>query len=285
MKKTTSLLLAVTLLLLLIAGCKSRESKNQPDENTLTSSEQIEHNKALESSQINLVQLNLPKAGDTLFEIDTTNGTLYGVLYPEKAPLAVENFTTLAQEGFYNGSTFNSVVENFYVQSGAPSGKEDKSIFTDKKDNPIPFENEIDIDLWHFRGALAMMNEGISSPDSNTSKFFIVQAKTIANEWFEKMENIGFPTKVIDAYKENGGIPGYDTHYTVFGQVYSGLDVLDSIGETEVDDSYKPVEDIYINSIKISTYEEGQNLPMDITENQDLNSETAPEEELDGNIN
>lgn len=93
-----------------------------------------------------------------------------------------------------------------------------------------------------------------SGPDTNSSQFFIVQAKEVPQNLISQMENLtenGFPQSVIDNYKEVGGTPWLDFHHTVFGQLISGKDVLDNIASVKCTESDKPVQDVIINCIEI----------------------------------
>jgi cyclophilin family peptidyl-prolyl cis-trans isomerase len=112
-------------------------------------------------------------------------------LFPDKAPITVNNFVFLAREGYYDGTTFHRVLEDFMAQGGDPTG--------DGAGGPgYEFVNE-DSDLTFDRaGVVAMANHG---RDTNGSQFFIT---------FSPQEYL------------NGG-------YTIFGQVIEGMDVVDGI--------------------------------------------------------
>ena len=69
------------------------------------------------------------------------------------------------------------------------------------------------------------------------------------------MEEYGYPMKVINAYKEHGGYPQYTGAYTVFGQVYEGLDVVDALSEMKTTGDYKELADVVIEKIELSTYQ------------------------------
>ena len=68
------------------------------------------------------------------------------------------------------------------------------------------------------------------------------------------MEGYGYPLKVINAYKEHGGYPQYTGAYTVFGQVYEGLDVVDTLSEMKTTGNYKELSDVVIEKAEMSTY-------------------------------
>lgn len=203
-------------------------------------------------------QMELPKAGDKVAIMKTTAGDIYIRLFPDLVPKTVENFATHAENGYYDGIIFHRVIADFMIQGGDPTGTGmgGASIWGGK------FDDEFATELHNFYGALSMANSG---PNTNGSQFFIVQAseKSITDEakgWFEANK---FTVAEFDMYNQYGGTPWLDHGHTqsgdghaVFGQVYAGLDVLTSIATTKVDGSNKPLTEISIITVEITTYEE-----------------------------
>ena len=192
-------------------------------------------------------QLEEIKSGDTVAVLSTDFGDVEIKLFPEKAPKAVENFTTHAKNGYYNGLIFHRVIKDFMIQGGDPTGTGmgGESIWGKN------FEDEFSPELHNLRGALSMANAG---PSTNGSQFFIVQASDCPPVMIPQMEELSdkyFPEDIIEAYKSLGGTPWLDFKHTVFGQVTNGMDVVDSIAKTEVGMGDKPVKDVRINSIEI----------------------------------
>ena len=103
--------------------------------------------------------------------LETTQGMIELELYPDVAPLAVENFTTHVKNGYYNGIAFHRIIRNFMIQGGDPteSGRGGESIW--KKS----FKDEFKGKTFNKIGILAMANAG---PHTNGSQFFITTAKT-----------------------------------------------------------------------------------------------------------
>jgi peptidyl-prolyl cis-trans isomerase B (cyclophilin B) len=202
-------------------------------------------NAAIKPGDVSLIQFDDPQDDTLMATITTSAGDIVVALYPEKAPRAVENFVTHAENGYYNGLDFYKAIDGFLIQSGAPDGAEPESVFLDDKGEPVPFESEFSLDLWNFRGALTMVNEGADRPDTNTSEFFIVQADSVSGSTLDQMEEIGYPEKVLERYKDVGGVPGFDWHNTVFGMVTEGMDVVDGIAAGEAE------ETVIIESITI----------------------------------
>ena len=194
-------------------------------------------------------QLAKPVSGETVATMKTSMGDIRIRLFPEAAPKTVENFTTHAKNGYYDGLIFHRVINDFMIQGGDPTGTGcgGQSIWGST------FEDEFCTDLHNLRGALSMANAG---PGTNGSQFFIVQADEVSRDLVEQMEQLsdrGFPTETVENYKAVGGTPWLDYKHTVFGQVFEGMDVVDAIANVKTARGDKPVEDVVINTIVIET--------------------------------
>ncbi len=195
-------------------------------------------------------QLEKPAKGETIATMHTSMGDISLRLFGDKAPKAVENFITHAKEGYYDGLIFHRVIRDFMIQGGDPNGTGTggESIWGK------PFEDEFDIELRNYRGALSMANAG---PHTNGSQFFIVQAGSVPDGMLSQMEGLaeqGYPAEVTAQYREVGGTPWLDFRHTVFGQVFDGMDVVDAIAATPVGAQDKPATDVVIQSIDIADY-------------------------------
>jgi cyclophilin family peptidyl-prolyl cis-trans isomerase len=150
--------------------------------------------------------------------IKTNMGTIELELFPKEAPKAVENFTKLANKGYYNGVTFHRVIENFMIQGGDPTGtgRGGESIWGK------PFEDEFSPDLKFDKpGILAMANAG---PNTNGSQFFITLVPT----------------------------PWLNNHHTIFGKVIKGMDVVQAIGKVQTSKpNDKPVKDVIMEKVSV----------------------------------
>lgn len=175
--------------------------------------------------------------------IKTNMGDIKLALFKEQAPKAVDNFIGLSKEGKYDNVIFHRVINGFMIQGGDPTGTGmgGESIYGKS------FEDEFSNELFNIRGALSMANAG---PNTNGSQFFIVQAKNIPDEMFDQMKEAGYPEEIIEAYKE-GGTPWLDHRHTVFGQVISGMDVVDKIAAVETTFGDKPKDDVVIVGVEI----------------------------------
>lgn len=196
-------------------------------------------------------QIDRPVSGETYAVIKTNMGEISVRLFPNEAPKTVENFVKHSNDGYYNGIIFHRVIENFMIQGGDPTG-------TGRGGESIwgrGFEDEIHPDLHNLRGALSMANTGM--PFSNGSQFFIVQAKEVSDDLISQMKQIPemFSEQVIENYSNMGGTPWLDGKHTVFGQVFEGMDVVDTIAGVKVDMLDKPYDDVVIETIEIKTAE------------------------------
>ncbi|CAM2838352.1 peptidylprolyl isomerase [Dolosigranulum pigrum] len=191
-------------------------------------------------------QLHLEKQTGTTTTIKTNKGDITLQLFDKLAPKTVKNFVELAQDGYYDGVIFHRVIPNFMIQGGDPTGtgRGGKSIYGEQ------FEDEFSDQLFNLRGALSMANAG---PNTNGSQFFIVTMDEVPAQMVGQLEAAGFPAEIIDAYKERGGTPWLDNKHTVFGHLIAGEDVAQAIQNVERDAADKPLEDVTIETIDIST--------------------------------
>jgi cyclophilin family peptidyl-prolyl cis-trans isomerase len=146
--------------------------------------------------------------------LQTNHGAIELELFPEDAPKTVENFTTLARDGFYDGVIFHRVIPDFMIQGGDPTGTGSGGPGYTFEDEPNQHRVE--------RGALAMANAG---PNTNGSQFFIVTADAC---------------------------PWLDGKHTVFGRVTNGMDVVDAISAVETDASDRPLEELMIQRVELA---------------------------------
>ena len=181
-------------------------------------------------------QLDKPSAGDTVAIMHTSMGDISIRLFPEAAPKAVENFTTHAKNGYYNGLTFHRVMEDFMIQGGDPKGDGTggESIWGSA------FVDEFDQKLINLRGSLAMANSGVNT---NGSQFFINQAGPSATALqlklnYEKM--LADYQNYYDQYADTYG----DSFKEIYPDVFSFI--VDN-GDTPIDPSLVPdaVWDLY----------------------------------------
>jgi cyclophilin family peptidyl-prolyl cis-trans isomerase len=184
-------------------------------------------------------------------------GDMKAVLYAE-TPLHSENFIGLVKKGFYNGQLFHRVINHFMIQAGDPTTKKTN----EKAGQGISYVNytipaEFNPALFHRKGviAAARMDDKVNPQRASSgSQFYIVQGRTFSDQELDQMENkqvhIKFTEEQRKIYKSIGGAPHLDYSYTVFGEVISGIEVIDKIASVPVDKNNRPIKDIRLN-IKI----------------------------------
>lgn len=249
-------LLALSLLSLsLLTACATK----MPSQLTTSSSEQTlsssELQAALEERLALLNQADFPQLSkdiapnEAAVKLKTNKGDITIKLFPEHAPLTVENFLTHAKAGYYDGLIFHRVMKDFMIQGGDPqgTGRGGQSIWAgkdSKKDPGSGFQDEFSDYLYNIRGSLSMANAG---PHTNGSQFFINQNTSNQTAF---LDPIFYPEKIIAAYA-TGGNPSLDHRHTVFGQVIEGMDVVDAIASVPTDGQDKPKEDVIITGIEV----------------------------------
>ena len=151
-----------------------------------------------------------------------------------------------SKQGFYNGTPFARVIKDYVIQGGALDGSGDES----KSSYNGFFQDEVNMELHNFNGALCLGNNG---PHTNGNQFYIVQCSKVRNE--TSLPILSFPENVKAKYREVGGIPELDGRYTVLGQVYEGMDVVEKIASQETNENDAPVSNpINIQSIRFQKY-------------------------------
>lgn len=158
-----------------------------------------------------------------ILTIEIQNGDIIKAeLYPEIAPNTVNNFISLVNKGFYDGLIFHRVISGFMIQGGCPNGTG-----TGGPGYCIPGEfpgNGFKNDLIHDRGVLSMARAML--PDSAGSQFFII-------------------------HKPASHLNG---QYASFGKVIEGMDVVDSLAETDVDRTDRPLKEQVIKKVIVNTF-------------------------------
>ena len=189
-------------------------------------------------------QLNLAAVEGPVATFKTNKGDFAIKLFPKQAPKTVENFLGLVAKNYYDGIIFHRVIKDFMIQGGDPTGTGmgGQSLWG------APFEDEFSNELFNIRGALSMANAG---PATNGSQFFIVQNQNMPAQMEEQMVAAGYPKEIIEAYRQ-GGTPWLDHRHTVFGQVVSGMEIVDEIANVETGIQDKPVENVVIKTIEIT---------------------------------
>ena len=189
--------------------------------------------------------------------LKTTFGDITIALYDE-TPKHKENFLKLVNENYYDGVLFHRIIQGFMIQGGDPDSKNAKpGQMLGAGDIGYTIPAEFVKGRFHKRGAVAAAREGDQvNPQKASSgcQFYIVDGKVYDNEkmnMISQRTGITFTPEQVEAYSTIGGAPWLDDNYTVFGEVVSGMDVVDKIAAQQKDGNDRPLEDIKIISTKI----------------------------------
>ena len=243
MKKIITLVLCLMLAVSVLTACGSENQSGKAAETpkaTETQKESVDYTMVLQGSITDLskvpaqdlskvdanYQSKAPEQGDVVAIMHTNYGDIKLRFFPEAAPMAVNNFIALAKAGKYDSTIIHRI---FHPYSAGISGIQggDYTQYNGHGGAAIygtSFGLEISSKLSNTRGSVAMANTGL--PDSNGSQFYINQ-------------------------DDNSVLDG---NYTIFAQVYEGLEVVDAIYAVECDSSDRPLTQVDVTSIEITTY-------------------------------
>ena len=194
----------------------------------------------------------LPK--EQLVEISTNFGVMVAKLY-NQTPLHRDNFIKLVKQGFYDSLLFHRVIKEFMIQGGDPNSKYATDT-TKVGGGAAPGEKisaEILPNIFHKRGALAAARDGNPAKASSTCQFYIVQGKKYDSTQLQTTYNsrvkpanavFAFSPTQKEVYERIGGTPQLDQSYTVFGEVISGLDVIDKIAAMPTKPGDRPLTNV-----------------------------------------
>jgi len=168
-------------------------------------------------------------AADEVAVMETTKGRMVIEFWPKEAPATVSNFKKLARQGFFDGTGFHRIIKGFMIQGGDPKSKNPKAPDLGTGDPGYKIKDEFNAHR-HEKGVLSMANSG--TPNSAGSQFFVM----------------------------HGMASHLDGHYTAFGHLIEGMDVLDLIGNSPVaanammgGEMSKPLEWTTLKSVRIMT--------------------------------
>lgn len=230
--KKQQIILSLALILLIFLGVdlygKLAPERSENESNIINnqmnpnneSNDSGENNEANDSlNQNNLENNNLNNNTNMIATIKTNKGDIKIEFYADDAPKTVENFITLAEKNYYDGVIFHRVIKGFMIQGGDPTG-------TGAGGPGYKFADELNPETQSYkngykRGVVAMANAG---PNTNGSQFFIMH--------------------------QDYPLPN---NYTIFGNVISGIEVVDAIAETETVPGDRPVEEIVMESVTIDS--------------------------------
>ena len=185
--------------------------------------------------------------------ITTKYGKITLSLY-DKTPKHTANFVKLAKTHFYDSTLFHRVIPGFMIQGGDPESK------TAKPGQPLGngdvgyrIPAEFNPAYIHKRGALAMARDNNPEKASSGCQFYIVVGKKFTEQELKAVEQRNgqhYTPEQMKIYETIGGAPHLDGNYTVFGEVTSGMDIVDKIVAQKRDRMDRPLKDQRILKIR-----------------------------------
>ncbi|WP_462267118.1 peptidylprolyl isomerase [Mucilaginibacter sp.] len=181
--------------------------------------------------------------------IKTTYGDCIIRLY-NQTPLHRDNFIKLTKQGFYNGTLFHRVIQNFMIQGGDPDSKKAQpGAELGNGDVGYTVPAEFRDSLFHKRGVLAAARDDNPTKASSGCQFYIVEGRRFTAGRLDTLEQTRLKGRKIPAYQRDtytsiGGVPHLDQNYTVYGEVVTGLDIVDRIAAVAKDQRDRPATDV-----------------------------------------
>jgi cyclophilin family peptidyl-prolyl cis-trans isomerase len=184
--------------------------------------------------------------------VTTSYGTCIIRLYNE-TPKHRDNFIKLTKKGFYNGTLFHRVIQNFMIQGGDPDSRDTAKAKPGGElgngDVGYTIPAEFRDSLFHRRGVLAAARDDNPAKASSGCQFYIVEGKRYTDGKLDTVEKTRLKGRKIPEwqrayYKSVGGTPQLDQSYTVYGEVVTGIDMVDRVAAVKKDGNDRPLENI-----------------------------------------
>ena len=189
--------------------------------------------------------------------IETDYGDITIQLFNE-TPTYRDNFIRLVKEGYYDSLLIHRVIKDFVIQSGAADTRNAKpDDLVGWKGPGYTLPAHIVPKYFHKRGMIGsprLPDRKNSKRRSDGSQYYIVKGRTYTDaelDEIEKEKKIRFTSEQHNAYKTIGGAPTLDGTYTLFGEVTSGMHIVDLISGVEVGNEFRPKKDIRVKRIRI----------------------------------
>jgi len=202
-----------------------------------------------------LLSLSMAFAGgpkNQYVRIKTSYGECIIRLY-NQTPKHRDNFIKLVKQGFYNGTLFHRVIQNFMIQGGDPDSKDTTKAKPGAElgngDVGYTVPAEFRDSLFHKRGVLAAARDDNPAKASSGCQFYIVDGKRFSDGKLDTLEQTRLKSRKIptwerEYYRSVGGAPHLDQNYTVYGEVVIGIDMIDRIAAVKTDKNDRPVADV-----------------------------------------
>lgn len=250
-----------TLLLSLSYACSEKPAEQKSSQQVERKLEPVEESsqKSHSGRSLDLAKLNSENCVELLLKyaeenpetevkLTTPLGVIRFRLYTN-TPLHRANFVYLTKQGFFDQTVFYRVIDTFMIQGGNSDSWETQRLKADIGKYSLPAE--IKPENFHKRGAIAAARSYTNNPDKKSSPFvfYIVQRGPIDEagmKYMEIQEGKSYSPQVRQHYLDYGGTPGLDGEHTVFGEVTSGMDVVDAIAKVETDGKDWPKEQVWM---------------------------------------
>ncbi len=245
MLRKFSLLLSFTLAFsLLTADGVFAQTKKTATKKTTTTKKTTGAKKPVAKKVI----LPVAKAQPIRVKITTDSGVII-IKLSDSTPLHRDNFAKLVSQGFYDSLMFHRVIPEFMIQGGDPLSKQAAAgtMLGNGGDDMARIPAEFRNGLFHKKGALAAARDGNPEKASSACQFYLVEGKTYSDAELDMIEaRVGrkYSPAERNIYKTIGGTPFLDQNYTVFGEVESGLEVINKIVNVPRDVNNRPLGDV-----------------------------------------
>lgn len=240
LKKIATVALSLSMITMMFSGCGKEDLLKEKVSETVVP-----------------MNFTAPEIGEKIAVIKVKDyGEIKIKFFPEYAAKGVENFTGLAEMDYYDELIYHRVVKDFVIQGGDPKGNGEGGNSIWGQD----FAVDAASNLYHFTGAVAYAH---AQNGGNGSQFYIVctkEGETFYDTAIPLTEEIiseyGYTDEVEALYMEKGGLPYLDGGYTIFGQVFEGMDVVYAISQVKVDpQTSMPAKQVIIESVEIVEYQ------------------------------
>ena len=189
------------------------------------------------------------KIPGTRVRVTTDSGVMVIRLY-DKTPKHRDNFIKLASAHFFDSLLFHRVIRGFMIQGGDPQSKNASAgTMLGGGDVGYTIPAEFDTSLFHKKGALSAARTENPEKASSGCQFYIVQGRAATDQELDNLEiqkGIKYSPAKRKIYTTIGGTPFLDMLYTVFGEVESGLEVIDKIASVPTVSGDRPVGDVHM---------------------------------------
>ncbi|MEO8769434.1 MAG: peptidylprolyl isomerase [Ferruginibacter sp.] len=197
------------------------------------------------------VKKDVSNAATIRVKITTDSGIMIVKLY-DSTPLHRDNFVKLVKEGFYDSLLFHRIIPGFMIQGGDPTSKNAPAgvMLGSGGGNMERIPAEFKSDIIHKRGALCAARDGNPQKASSACQFYIVQGRPLSEielNNYDGSRQVKYTPAQKAIYKSQGGTPMLDMNYTVFGEVESGMEVIDKIANAPRNPQDRPNVDIHMH--------------------------------------